>query len=116
MSAATSTALTDFAEFAIVLSRELGKPGVYPVADAAVRLRWHARRIHACQEVCCNRGNEEDDRRLERAMARATKYIRELGLSASVGGDVRGPAIIIHTPRSNCSNAWGDPRGWVVPR
>jgi hypothetical protein len=49
-------------------------------------------------------------------MARATKYIRELGLSASVGGDVRGPAIIIHTPRSGASNAWGDPRGWVVPR
>ena len=106
--------IADVAEFAIVLSREMSDTSIYRVSVAVAELIKHSRRIHLAQEQDCN-GVPGADRRLESAERKAVAYIAELGLGASVGGDVRGPAIVIRTPKSGCSNAWGE-RGWCVPR
>jgi hypothetical protein len=102
----------DFAEFAAVLTKELPNEIPFHIGVMASTLRKHAIAIHRAQEHDCITG---EDKPLERALREATKYIQQCGLSAAVGGDVRGPSIIIHTPRSGLYNAWGG-EGWCVPR
>jgi hypothetical protein len=112
------SARADLLEFAIVLHEERD-PGTlhkapFQTAKVALRLVRFARALHRNSEASCN-GEDGADEAGERLAKRVRAFLESEGLAVvQMGGDPRGPALILATPRTKKTNDWCS-TGWAVP-
>lgn len=95
------------------------------MADAA-KLESLQGRLHAIGERRCNgyptwdhkwdeQAAKRDERLEEKLVATVAAILAPYGMSAKTGGDPRGSAIKLRTPKTGKSNTWGGAEdGWAI--